>query len=71
MSIFRAMLTACIDHVLAPECAFDRHSDGYCEEPSTAADLGQMSLLDEATWENNWGTSIDYSEPLGVGGFEY
>ena len=59
MSRLRDVLTACIDHVLAPECAFDRYSLGSCESPSTAASLGQQSF----EWHNNFGTAADYQVP--------
>lgn len=58
MSKFRDVLTACIDHVLAPECAFDRYSMGSCENPSASAG-GQQSF----EWHNNFGTAADYQVP--------
>lgn len=59
MSKLRDVLNACIDHVLAPECAFDRHSAGSCENPSPGSNLGQQSF----EWHNNFGTAADYQVP--------
>jgi hypothetical protein len=38
---------------------------------SMVMDPETISLLPEAEWYNNWGTSMDYGELRGVGGFEY
>lgn len=59
MSRFREVLTACMDHLLAPSCAFDTASDGCCDTPSSAASLGQQTF----EWHNNFGTAADFQVP--------
>lgn len=61
--MLRNILNACIDHVLAPECAFDRHSDGYAfgGAPGSAVHgQGELFPQHEPQWHNNWGTAPDY-----------
>lgn len=62
MGKLRDILNACIDHVLAPECAFDRCSNGYAGSATSAARLGQTELfpMHEPDWHNNWGTAVDF-----------
>lgn len=54
MERLKRVLAACYDHLFAPDCVFDKHSDGYCD----------LNEAPKARWTGAERRDEGFQEPL-------